>query len=346
MKKTSIFRAAAALIAVIFTLSLVSLAPVSAASVTFFAVDESLLDLGYGATYYGGELYVSPGVFSNVSGIYTSYSSSQKLITMYDSTSTLVFDLNGGTCYTVGGSDHEASGILSGGSPYVPLNFVCSYFGLSYSYLTTDIAPMIRLKTGSEILKDSTFVSAVSSTMSARYSAFVSAHPEMFSSPVTMCLLLAGPLDENTDALLDYFAVTGIRAAFFTDAASIEAHPDIVRRIYCQGHSLGVMCDGIDSAEIFNEKLFDLLSMKSRLAVGPETLSGEGYAVIEANVDARGIGTSTTVSRVVNNISKFSGGTAVIRMDVDENTVGHISQITRAMSRYYSWVQADETFAV
>lgn len=345
MKKPVLQRTVALFVVLLFAISFAGFSPISAASITFFAVDESLLDLGYGATYYGGELYVSPGVFSNVSGVYTSYSSSQRLITMYDSTSTLVFDLDDGKSYTVGGSEHDASAILSGGSPYVPLNFVCSYFGLTYSYLTTDIAPMIRLKTGNEVLRDSTYISAVSSTMSLRYSSFVSEHPEMFSSPVSMSLLLMGPLGENTEALLDYFAITGIHAVFFTDGASIEAHPAIVQRIYCQGHTLGVLCDGIDSAEYFNSCLCDLLSTKSRLAIGPASLSGEGYAVIEPNVDARGIGDSTTVSRVVNNISKFSGGNAIIRMDVDENSVSHITQILRAMSRYYSWVKVDETFA-
>ena len=317
-----------------------------AAGVTFFAVDETLLELGYGSIYYGGELYVSPGVFTNVEGVYSSYSGTQKLLNMYNASNTLVFDLNAGTAYTVGGSNHSVSATTSGGSIYVPLNFCCTYFGVSYSYFQTDLGPMIRLKTGQQVLSDTTFVSAVSAVMKQRYDAYTAAHPEQYTPPVKMALCLCGSLSDDTGELLDYLRDSSVPAAFFTDAESIRSYPEIILRIYTEGHAIGALAETSEEAEDFNEALDALLMTKTRLLIGDGALADAGYAVVSPNVDARGVGERVTFGSVSNSIARLAGGSAVIRMDISGDTALSISRIAAGVGIDRSWFTVDETTGI
>lgn len=48
-----------------------------------------------------------------------------------------------------------------------------------------------------------------------------------------------GPDDKNTPAVLDALKEAGIKATFYVTGAQAEAHPDVLRRIYAEGHAIG-----------------------------------------------------------------------------------------------------------
>jgi len=48
-----------------------------------------------------------------------------------------------------------------------------------------------------------------------------------------------GPDDKNTPAVLDVLKEAGIKATFYVTGAQAEAHPDVLRRIYAEGHAIG-----------------------------------------------------------------------------------------------------------
>lgn len=48
-----------------------------------------------------------------------------------------------------------------------------------------------------------------------------------------------GPDDKNTPAVLDILRDAGVKATFFVTGRQAEAHPDVLRRIYDEGHAIG-----------------------------------------------------------------------------------------------------------
>ena len=48
-----------------------------------------------------------------------------------------------------------------------------------------------------------------------------------------------GPDDKNTPAVLDILRDAGVKATFFVTGRQAEAHPDVLQRIYDEGHAIG-----------------------------------------------------------------------------------------------------------
>lgn len=48
-----------------------------------------------------------------------------------------------------------------------------------------------------------------------------------------------GPDDKNTPAVLDVLKEAGVKATFYVTGAQAEVHPDVLRRIYAEGHAIG-----------------------------------------------------------------------------------------------------------
>ena len=48
-----------------------------------------------------------------------------------------------------------------------------------------------------------------------------------------------GPDDKNTPAVLDVLREAGVKATFYVTGRQAEAHPDVLQRIYDEGHAIG-----------------------------------------------------------------------------------------------------------
>ena len=126
----------------------------------------------------GGWIYVPVTVFnSRVSGVYLGisygFTENNRSLIMYNlSGKTLTFDIITGTATGANGETVMPGKILpSGGVIYIPAYPVCDYFGLSYSYLTTEYGPVLRIKDGTARLSDSAFLNSADSLMRTRYNA-------------------------------------------------------------------------------------------------------------------------------------------------------------------------------
>ena len=118
----------------------------------------------------GGWIYVPVTVFnSRVSGVYLGisygFTENNRSLIMYNlSGKTLTFDIITGTATGANGETVMPGKILpSGGVIYIPAYPVCDYFGLSYSYLTTEYGPVLRIKDGTARLSDSAFLNSADS---------------------------------------------------------------------------------------------------------------------------------------------------------------------------------------
>ena len=66
---------------------------------------------------------------------------------------------------------------------------------------------------------------------------------EYYFHPKTMYLTFDdGPSEENTERVLDILKKRNIQATFFLVGENVERHPEIVRRIVREGHSIGIHC--------------------------------------------------------------------------------------------------------
>lgn len=183
--KTRLRRLAALALSLLFLAALArgpGYASSSASGVYFTAANDHLMELSDDTMpfYSNGVLYVSSRLFegSDLGNLGVSYSrhTGLGLAILYSSTQDLRFDMAGQVAYDKEGNLYTGCAIERGSVVFFPLNLVCRYFGLSWSYTETDIAPLIRVKSSSVILDDSGFISAASSLMSDWYSEYERAH--------------------------------------------------------------------------------------------------------------------------------------------------------------------------
>ncbi len=136
------------------------------AGVYFTAANDNLLELNAETMpfYSNNVLYVSSRVFDGT-GLGVSYTRSTSLgvAMLYNTSTDLRFDLAGQIAYDKEGNLYSGYAIEQGGVVFFPLALVCRYFGLTWSYSETDVAPLIRVKNSSVILGDATFIDAAAS---------------------------------------------------------------------------------------------------------------------------------------------------------------------------------------
>ena len=153
----------------------------------------------------GGWIYVPITVFnSRVAGVsfginYGFTENNQSLIMYNQAGKTLTFDINTSTATGSNGETIMPGRVLpSGGVIYIPAYPVCDYFGLSYSYLTSEYGPVLRIKDGNARLGDSSFLSSADSLLRARYNAANPAPAPTPSAPSSSSSSSSGKKQETT----------------------------------------------------------------------------------------------------------------------------------------------------
>ena len=75
---------------------------------------------------------------------------------------------------------------------------------------------------------------------------------EYYFHPKTMYLTFDdGPSEENTERVLDILKKRNIKATFFLVGENVERHPEIVRRIVREGHTIGIHCYNHDYKALY-----------------------------------------------------------------------------------------------
>ena len=116
--------------------------------VCFTAVDDKLLELSLSPVYYSGVSYVSARVFAYC-GIYYTYFSASDTAQLYTSTRNIFFDIANATAYDENYKYYSASAVMRNGVAYVPVSWMCGYFGLTYSVIPgKGNGDILRIMTG------------------------------------------------------------------------------------------------------------------------------------------------------------------------------------------------------
>ena len=262
--------------AVALTLSLLVVPSLASNSLFFLSLNDTLTPQSAQTTpiQHSGWVYVPVTAFNNrVTGInfgvYYGFTDNNESLIFYNlSGKTMTFNLVDGTAAATGGDPPVPGKVVrQNGTYYVPAYAICRYFGLSYSFCTTDYGPLLRIKDGSAVLSDSLFISSASSMMRSRYNSYYnqsgspppstpSTTPNVEMPQVTkenapkFSLYVGLRASQGTDVTASLNALANVNATVvvFFPADTLAASADQIRQAAGRGHKVGLIPVG-DTAE-------------------------------------------------------------------------------------------------
>ena len=330
----TIFRRLAALAAaLVLVCQLAAPAPAALEGVYFTAVNEILLPLNDETMPFwsNSELYVSQAIFTDgVLGVACNINRHKQLITIYSLRQTLIFDLASGTCTDAQNRSYTANVIARGNYYFFPLTLITNIFNLTWTYNSTDWAPLIRITSSSAQLPDYWFIDAGNYTMEIYYNNYVKSlasteTPQPVTPPSTVgsysqriYLLMDFTSADAMTGVLDLLAQQNSQATFLLTAQQIQEEGDLVRRMVAQGHAIAIAPQSSSQEDLVaelaaaNAALWQAACIKTRLVYLTDAQSGLRTAVAQmgylaCTVDMDSSETPlTTSSRAVSLYSKLS----------------------------------------
>lgn len=252
---------------VIFTIVNSTLAPLRSDTMPFFS---------------SGLLYVPYTVFTDYFGIVSISNTRDNLFLLSDENNTLFFNTSGGGCYDRAGKTYNYSIVYRGGLLFVPVTFVSSAFGLVSTYSAP--SSVVRIRNGSSSYTDAFVIAALSANMAIALKALEASAPvqtpdepeEPQFVPFDLYLLFTDIGGEGTEDVLGTLSRFGLHAAFFATEREILENEALIRRIYVEGHTIGLIapCSAEDSVQTMldalaagNAALDRVLNLKTRLVL-------------------------------------------------------------------------------
>lgn len=254
-----------AALVILLCLTAAALLPFAAAapSIYFSAINDKLLPLKEATMprYIGSQVYLHYSFFSSSElGVYFTRSTDDSIIRIYSGTKALTFDVASATTFDQDLTQYPTSAKLSGGAVFVPAEDVCDFFGLDISVIRTDIAPIIRVRSASAVVNNPTFASLFKPEMQKYYNEYVGVDPSPDASPtpseptpstqepedtagyhdITVFVSFHALKAEYLESILDKLDKTNAKCTFFVSAEEIASNADLLRRITCSGHTVGI----------------------------------------------------------------------------------------------------------
>ena len=228
---------------------IVCLAPADAVFVNgqwviFTIVDDTLLPLNYDTMpiIYSGVPYIPYSIFTDHLGIRAVYNAEENVLILANPVRTLFYDLKNGTCYDDKDYGYDRQATVYNGGIYVPARFTGEFFGMSFSYDSG--IPVVRLRSSASTQSDAAIREYYAEEFEKRLEEYQFVPPEEpdpeTADPAPAYLMFTGELNDSTAALLDILEQYGLKATFFLSAETILKNEALVRRIYVDGHNIGL----------------------------------------------------------------------------------------------------------
>ncbi len=353
----------------------VLLSPWSAAapSVIFTAINDVITPNMSDSTMpvrIGGQVYTPYSFLTRLLTISTHYNTTLQRLMVYNFDHTLTFDLANSITYDDAGIVYSYNAVRRNGSIYIPISLVCQVFGYYYSYITSSpLGPVVRVNTGDVSISDETLVERASGRMQQIYDAYVDSlappeeepddepdspdtpsqpddQTEEETSPGNVYLAFEGELGAETDSILDTLSQWEVKAAFFVSGDVTGDNADRLRRIFAEGHAVGLyapgeytsMQDMLDALSAQNEALRSVIHCGTRLLWMPgsaglsqeqrDALINAGYRLWEDNLDPRAdVRTAYSVRVNVRTLLRGMERSAVIRLMNNEASSGALGGV-------------------
>lgn len=272
-----------ALCALLAALLLASLAPSvteAAGVVSFTAVNDTLLALNDETMPFwsGGVLYVASTAFeSSDLGLFYSRSRDKMTAVLYRQRNVIIFNLEAGTIETNSNQTYSGSAVVRGDIVFLPLDVICHYFGLEYSYTRISYGYLVRIKSSSVVLSDATFIDAAAQPMATRYNRYVRAKAEQAEAAApsqntattkppqqqqqqtqqtqqpepeperTVYFVISSTAADKTAPLLTRLSEG--RATYLFAPEALEGADDLLRRLASGGGAVALLVDASDGSE-------------------------------------------------------------------------------------------------
>jgi hypothetical protein len=283
----------------------------AAGMLCFTAVNDTLMPLRANTlpTYFGSTLYVPYNIFS-YAGVYNARSTVDNAACLYSGRKRLDFYVGTATYDQSGKLFDGVTARYSNSTLFVPLDFVCEFFELTYTVTPQDPASILRITSPDAAYSDKTFASRFRSQMLESYDEYMGAlTPPSFTpdpSPtesgaqqptpatptptpaptyenVTLYLSFYGIGGEYSDTILNALDAAGYKGCFFVRAEDVTQYPDAVRRAVGNGHAVGaLLSDGARGEyDAVSSLLFEAAKIKTILVASyddPEMAAGSDPA--------------------------------------------------------------------
>ncbi len=268
----------AAVLALILCLCVVMPAPAGAATPIFVAINDRVLEATAETMpiWVGNDIYIPYSVLdANTNGVrwglYCRYIKTDHILSVsdVDKRRFLEFDLREGTSFNALTGEHfDGGAILRGSRPYLPLELVCDFFGLEYSYHTITQGKLLRIKSDEVVLTDERFIDAAVNVLDMRLKEYNQANgietpapapttpeaptvgtPKVEKQVPTYLAFTCGNAEE-LESLLIVLESSDIHAVIFLAPELIRERGDLVFWISGAGHTVGLTATGADPNEI------------------------------------------------------------------------------------------------
>lgn len=343
--------------------------PAAAAEVCFTAVNDNVLPLTADTMpiWYKSLIYVPYTVFDSGStgvdlGLSSTYDPSTTTVSVYNLRQILAFDLNAGTCRDLATDTYyDVRAVMRNGRPYVPLNTVCTFFGLSRSYNSIRQGYLLRIKNEAVVLSDSKFIEAAENLLNMRlreYNRSLNPGSDTPSTPstdpaveepvtasdVSVYLAFRCTDGDSLSDLLDALDAKSAYAVFFLTPQVLEEHGDLVRRMLGEGHSVGLLAlgDTADQTRRLLERGSELLAgtahSRTTLAMVPDeqraALSAQGWVCWQQSLSLSptlSSGVNTFSANTLRRLDRLDRQTVYLTMDADPGAVRVLPTLLRQM---------------
>lgn len=257
---------ALALCALVLAGVLVLSASASAGNVNLMAVNERvLLDITEDnmPRTVGGVLYVPYTMLSYQAtgidlGVNAMYSATKRTVLVTDGELGVVFDTRANTAQDLSGSEVPVQAMVRNGTVFVPIDWLCDYFGtINCSRIRTRYGTLIRLTSSAAILSDRSFVSAADNQLADSLNRYLesggrgegdnpvpSGSGSASDPPSGGELYLTLRWGAEGEECARLAEGRGLRTLFLFTPEQLREQDDLVRRLAGMGHTIGLTLDG------------------------------------------------------------------------------------------------------
>ena len=277
-----------------------------------------------------GWVYVPTGVFNSRTtginfGVYYGLTDNNESLVLYNlSGKTMTFHLDTDTATTSTGETPVPGRVLrQNGQYYVPAYAVCRFFGLTYSFYSTDYGPLLRIKDSNAVLNDNLFLSSAASILRSRTNSQVfnnnnntnsngnsASTPAPPSTPTTPTVPTAptqpttpsDPVTPDVPDTAEPAPTFSLYLAVRAQADQVTQCADQVRQAAGRGCHVGLIPGGdngqakLASVQTGSKALAAILRQETWFVLGEdETLANAGYLCWSPSLSFQTVSNATTV---------------------------------------------------
>ena len=227
-------------------------------------------------------MYISYRYLINIKPIKYFYNEEIRLLKVYTSDNALIFDIGNSITYDQGGRIYSYLAEVRSGVLYIPIEFICRFFNVSYNQFNSDLGPVIRINSTLSPYTDSQLTANNRAAMYKLYTEYypsetettdpvpppAQSEPQETLRPRSIYPMICGPLNEYSQSLLTALDGYNARATFFLSADGLAEQGDQLRRLVCSGYGLGLYVsaeDPLGEAEATNALISSMIFRKTRL---------------------------------------------------------------------------------